>query len=69
MCLHTFVTIATYDQIARKLTERYGNVVTHCEFSIAVKTAKDKDTLRGLAQDIQGRSLAPVRNTILGRTA
>lgn len=67
--LHTFVTVATYDQIARKLTERYGSVVTHCEFSIAVKTDKDKDTLRGLAQDIQGQSLDRVRNTILGRAA
>ena len=67
--LHTFVTIATYDQIAKRLTERYGDVVTHCEFSIAVKTAKDKDTLRGLAQDIQGQSQDRVRRTILGRAA
>src|SRR4029079_5056538 len=67
--LHTFVTIGTYDQIAAKLTDRYGSVVTHCEFSIAVKTAADKDTLRGLAQDIQGRSMHPVRRTILGRAA
>lgn len=67
--LHSFVTIATYDQIARKLTERYGSVVTHCEFSIAVKTPQDKDTLRGLAQDIQGQSQDRVRRTILGRAA
>ena len=67
--LHTYVTIGTYDQIARKLTERYGSVVTHCEFSIAVKTAADKDTLRGLAQDIQGQRQDRVRRTILGRAA
>ena len=65
----THTTSATYDQIARKLTERYGDVVTHCEFSIAVKTAKDKDILRGLAQDIQGQSQDRARRTILGRAA
>ena len=32
--LETFVTVGTYDTIARKLSDRYGGVVTHCEFSI-----------------------------------
>jgi alkanesulfonate monooxygenase SsuD/methylene tetrahydromethanopterin reductase-like flavin-dependent oxidoreductase (luciferase family) len=67
--LHTFVTIGTYDQIARKLTDRFGKVVTHCEFSIAVKTDADKDRLRDIARTIQSQSLAPVRKTILGATA
>ena len=67
--LHTFVTIGTYDQIAAKLTDRYGKVVTHCEFSIAVKTDADKERLRDLARTIQSQSLDPVRKTILGATA
>jgi probable F420-dependent oxidoreductase len=67
--LHTFVTIGTYDQIARKLTDRFGKVVTHCEFSIAVKTDADKEKLRDLARRIQSQSLDPVRKTILGATA
>lgn len=53
--LHTYVTVGTYDQIAEKLTVRYGKVVTHCEFSIAVKDAADKERLRDLAKAIQAR--------------
>jgi len=67
--LHSFVTIGTYDQIAAKLIGRFGKVVTHCEFSIAVKTDGDKERLRDLARTIQSQSLDPVRKTILGATA
>jgi alkanesulfonate monooxygenase SsuD/methylene tetrahydromethanopterin reductase-like flavin-dependent oxidoreductase (luciferase family) len=51
--LHTYVTVGTYDQIAQKLLERYGRVITHCEFSIAVKDDADKERLRAIAQTIQ----------------
>ncbi len=51
--LETFVTIGTYDTIAKKLCDRFGKVVTHCEFSIAVKNDADREILRGLARDIQ----------------
>jgi hypothetical protein len=51
--LETFVTIGTYDTIARKLRDRFGKVVTHCEFSIAVKSDADREILRDLAKDIQ----------------
>jgi probable F420-dependent oxidoreductase len=51
--LHTYVTVGTYDQIARNLIERYGRVVTHCEFSIAVRDPADKMRLRDLARAIQ----------------
>jgi hypothetical protein len=46
--LHTFVTIATYDTIGRKLCDRYGDVVTTCEFSIAVKNDADRERLHRL---------------------
>jgi len=64
--LETFVTIGTYDTIARKLCDRFAGVVTHCEFSIAVKDGADKERLRGLASTIQSQDLAPARRTILG---
>ena len=51
--LNTFVTIGTYDKIGRQLCERYGKVVTHCEFSIAVRNDADREILRGIAKDIQ----------------
>jgi alkanesulfonate monooxygenase SsuD/methylene tetrahydromethanopterin reductase-like flavin-dependent oxidoreductase (luciferase family) len=64
--LETFVTIGTYDTIARKLSDRYGGVVTHCEFSIPVKGAADKERLRDLAKTIQAESPEKVRRAIAG---
>jgi hypothetical protein len=52
------VTVGTYEAIARKLSDRYGRVVTHCEFSIPVKDAADKEVLRELAKTIQGGSMS-----------
>jgi len=67
--LETFATIATYDTISGKLRARYGRVVTHCEFSIAVKNDADKQILRNLAKNIQADSLDEVRQTITGVAA
>ena len=64
--LHTFVTVGTYDQIARRLLDRYSGVVTHCEFSIPVNGAADKDRLRDLAKTIQGESVDRARKAIVG---
>ncbi|SJZ70573.1 probable F420-dependent oxidoreductase, MSMEG_2256 family [Enhydrobacter aerosaccus] len=67
--LHAFVTIGTYDTIAQKLCDRFGKVVTHCEFSIAVANDADKHRLRDLAKTIQSQPLDGVRRTILGEAA
>ena len=64
--LHTYVTIGTYDEIARKLCDRYGGVVTHCEFSIPVNSAADKERLHGLVKVIQAESIDRARRTISG---
>ena len=64
--LNTFVTIGTYDQIARKLVDRYAGVVTHCEFSIPVNGPADRERLRDLAKTIQSESLAKARKAIAG---
>jgi probable F420-dependent oxidoreductase len=64
--LHTFVTVGTYDQIARSLLDRYSGVVTHCEFSIPVNGATDKDRLRDLAKTIQGEGVDRARKAIVG---
>ena len=64
--LNTFVTIGTYDTIARKLTERFGNCVTDVEFSIAVRTEADKERLAALAREIQGQGTARAQKTITG---
>ena len=64
--LETFVTIGTYDTIARKLCERFDRVVTHCEFSIAAKTPADREILRGLAKAIQSEGIEKAKRTIVG---
>jgi len=66
--LEQFVTVATWDRIARKLGDRYGHVVTNCEFSIAVSNEADREILRGLARDIQSAGLERARATILGKS-
>jgi probable F420-dependent oxidoreductase len=64
--LHQFVTIGTYDEIADKLIERFGPVVTNIEFSIAAKTDAERDLLANMAQKIQAADTAQVRQAITG---
>lgn len=67
--LHTFVTIGTYDTIAKKLCDRFARVVTHCEFSIAVRNDTDKELLRNLAKTIQSQPIDSALKTIMGAHA
>ena len=53
-------------QIARRLSSATAGVVTHCEFSIPVNGAADKDRLRDLAKTIQGESADRARRAIVG---
>jgi hypothetical protein len=46
--LHTFVTVGTHDEIADRLHDRFGAVVTHCEFSVAVADEADRDALAAM---------------------
>jgi probable F420-dependent oxidoreductase len=64
--LHQFVCIGTYDQIAARLMERYRKVVTDIEFSIAVQTDQDRETLRDLAATIQREDAGAARAAIAG---
>lgn len=51
--LHEFVTVGTHDEIAGRLLDRFGGLVTHCEFSIAVADQRDREVLAGLVERIQ----------------
>jgi probable F420-dependent oxidoreductase len=53
--LHTFVTIGTHDDIAARLHDRFGDVVTHCEFSIAVGDDADRAALAAMVTDLRAR--------------
>ena len=50
--LHTFVTVGTHDEIADRLHDRFGDVVTHCEFSVAVADESDRAALAGMVADL-----------------
>ena len=64
--LHQFVVIGTYDEIGRKLLERYGDLITDIEFSIAVTNDNDKETLQNLAFEIQNHDDSLARQAITG---
>ncbi|NNE96081.1 MAG: TIGR03617 family F420-dependent LLM class oxidoreductase [Acidimicrobiales bacterium] len=50
--LHTVATIATYDNIAAAINDRYSGRVDRIEFSIPVQTPDDADRFRGILEQI-----------------
>ena len=44
--LDLYAVIGTHDEIAERLCQRFGGIITNCEFSIAVKTDADKAAAR-----------------------
>jgi probable F420-dependent oxidoreductase len=64
--LHQFVVAGTYDTIGQRLLERYAGLVTDIEFSIAVRTEADTDTLRDLAALVASADDAAARAAITG---
>jgi probable F420-dependent oxidoreductase len=52
--LHTYGVVGTYDEIADKLRQRFGDLVTHVEFSIPVKSPADRERLRAMVKELQG---------------
>ncbi|TCK21511.1 TIGR03617 family F420-dependent LLM class oxidoreductase [Pseudonocardia endophytica] len=64
--LDRFAVIGTHDEIGAKLLERFGDVVTDVEFSIAVRDDTDRARLADLASEIQGHDDAPARAAITG---
>ena len=62
--LTEFVVVGTHDTVAERLLERFGDVVTDVEFSIAVRDQADRERLAELARVIQGASDEPAREAI-----
>ena len=46
--LDLYATVGTWDEIADKLAERYGGLVTNVEFSIPVRNDEDAAVLKGM---------------------
>jgi len=50
--LETFAVVGTHAEVAEKLLQRFGDVVTSCEFSIAVRNQRDKERLAQIVKDV-----------------
>jgi hypothetical protein len=62
--LHRFVTVGTYDEIAGKLCNRFGDVLTDVEFSIAVSSEDDRAVLADIARRVQGHLESRARQAL-----
>jgi len=51
--LHTYATVGTYDEIAGKLQERYGDVVSSVEFSIPATGPAEREQLTAMVAALQ----------------
>ena len=64
--LDQYVTIGTHDEIADKLLNRYGNIVTNAEFSIPVANDEEHELLGGMVRTMHAWSEDAARSTIMG---
>jgi probable F420-dependent oxidoreductase len=62
--LDRFTIIGSHDEIAAKLRERLGGVVTNCEFSIAVRNESDKERLAQIVRDVHSHPPDAVRQRL-----
>ena len=51
--IDTFAAVGTYDQIAARIKQRYGGLITHIEFGIPVRNDTDRGQLRDIIQNLQ----------------
>jgi hypothetical protein len=51
--LHTYVTVGTWDQIGARIKERFGDVVTTIEFSIAPRTPEEGEFMTSLIRQLE----------------
>jgi probable F420-dependent oxidoreductase len=67
--LEQFVVIGTYNEIGKRLLDRFGSLVTDIEFSIAVEDDDDRATLADLARMIQSSDDDEARRAISGHAS
>ena len=62
--LGLFAVTGTHEEIGERLRARFGGVVTNCEFSIAVKSAADKERLARIVEEVHAHPLDEVRRRL-----
>ena len=63
--LQLYAVVGTHAEIGSKLNQRFNDVVTHCEFSIAVAEARDKAMLTQIVAQAHGQSAERVRRRLV----
>jgi hypothetical protein len=63
--LHIYATVGTYSDIADRLYERYGRMVTNAEFSIPVRSGEERERLADLVRQLQSKPM-PVATACAG---
>jgi len=64
--LEQFAVIGTHQAIGQKLLDRWGDLATHVEFSIAVESEEDRADLVHIARTVQTGGEANARKIICG---
>jgi probable F420-dependent oxidoreductase len=64
--LGIYAVIGTHEEIAEKLTRRFGDVVTNCEFSIAVRSGADREQLAQIVAHVHAQPPDAVRRRLTG---
>ena len=64
--LDQFAVIGTYENIAERLIERFNDVVTNVEFSIAARNEAEQELLADMARKIHAAGEDKARKAILG---
>lgn len=64
--LEQFAVIGTHQAIGQKLLDRWGDLATHVEFSIAVESEEDRADLAHIARTVQTGGEANARKIICG---
>jgi alkanesulfonate monooxygenase SsuD/methylene tetrahydromethanopterin reductase-like flavin-dependent oxidoreductase (luciferase family) len=64
--LELFAVIGTHDEIADRLCQRFADVVTSCEFSIAVRSATDRQQLARIAARVHAHPSDAVHRRLAG---
>ena len=51
--LHTYACVGKFEEIATKISDRYGSLVTNVEFSIPVQKDEDVETLKTILSELK----------------
>ena len=62
-----FAVVGTHEEIAERLTRRFGDAVTSCESSLAVKGPADRERLAAIVKRVHTHALEPVRQRLSRR--